>query len=291
MRNNKELFSIILLGTLLGSNVVMARFSLGQYHPLTYNSLRLSIAALGYIAVNLIMPKRQLPKDPSLWLRAGIFGVFGLALSNTSFVLSLQYQSSGVVSLITTLIPVITILLAHVILKDEPLTKRRMLGAVIAFFGAGLIIIRGENGLAEIARADWRGYAWTGLGVFSASSGLVYARRFLKSDDAFQVATIRMITAAVVLFPIAWISAGFDLSHVKFSGYLALLYVAVAGTFFAFFLEFYIVKKYGASKSALSSYVVPVVATSLGVVILGEQVTLVIILGMVAIFCGLKLLN
>lgn len=282
---------VLLLGLLFGSSLVVSRFSVGQFQPRDYVALRLVIAALLHVSAYPLWSRRPWPRDLSLWLRAGLLGLLGSALPMTAIVSSLQYQSSGVSGLLLTLNPVVVVLLAHWFLHDEPLTWNRMAGALVAFAGAGLLLMRGESGLAEFARADWRGYAWIGVGVMASASSSVYARRFLRWDDAFDVATIRMVAAALATLGVVGMSGGFRLGQVGPSGAAALAYGSVMGTFLAFLVSFRIIKRFGATPVAQTSYVIPVVSTILGVLFLDERVTGAMLVGMGVIFAGIALLN
>ena len=115
---------VVLLGFLWGSTLVVSRFSVGQYDPRTYISLRLLIAASAHLIVyaisGWIIAERPWPRKARLWGRASIFGIFGTAVSMTCIVSSLQYQSSGVTALLLTLGPVVTVVLAQFFLPDEP---------------------------------------------------------------------------------------------------------------------------------------------------------------------------
>jgi drug/metabolite transporter (DMT)-like permease len=291
LKTFKALPFILLLGTLFGSTMVISRFSLGQMEPGVYNSLRLVIVIICFTLVFAFSPGRQWPRDRKLWLHAGIWGLLGLAIPMMSFISALQYQSSGVTSLLITLNVAITVILAHFFLSDETLTPRKFLGLAIAFAGAGLILLRGETGLASLGKADWRGYALVGAGVLGTSIGYIYARKFLQTSNEFQVISVRMVIAALVIIPFTLSTTGFDLSGVRWSGVLALLFSAVIGTFFTFQVEFLIVKRFGASATSEAAYIVPVVATGLGALLLGEQVTWTIVIGMLIIFVGITLLN
>ena len=168
---------------------------------------------------------------------------------------------------------------------------RKILGLVIAFAGAGLILIRGENGLADFGKADWRGYALVGIGVLGTSIGYIYARKFLQNGNQFQVVSIRMVAAALTIIPFTVATVGFNVSQMNLAGVLALLFSAIVGTYLTFQVEFYVVKRFSASAASQAAYVVPVVATSLGALLLSEQVTVGILIGMVVIIFGVSLLN
>lgn len=291
MNNRKAVLWVLLLGTFYGSTLVVSRFSVGQYDPRAYISLRLILAATAHSLVYAFSRGQQWPRDPSLWLRAGILGVLGTALPMTAIVSSLQYQSSGMTSLLLTLNPAVTVVLAHIFLADEPLTWRKMAGVLLAFSGAGLLLLRGETGLADLVQADWRGYAWVSMGIFGGAAATVYARRMLRFEAAIDVASIRMLVAAIVLIPVTGLTVGYDLSSVDMAGYISLVYAAIFGTFSGMLINFYIIKTYGATPASQVSYVIPVVATGLGAIFLDERITPVMLVGMVIIFAGITLLN
>ena len=287
---NRALPYVLLLGFFYGSTLVVSRFSVGQYDPRTYISLRLSLAALAHLVLY-ALSRRKLPGDGRLWKLTAVLGIIGTAVPMTSIVSSLQYQSSGVTSLLLTLNPAVTVLLAQIFLPDELLTWRKGLGVIIALCGAALLFLRGETGLTDFTRADWRGYAWVGVGILCGSAAGIFARRYMRDLDAWDVASIRMFTAALVLMPVTYFTVGYDLSNVNWIGYLALIYASFIGTFGGMWLNFYIVKTFGATPASQTAYVIPVVTTILGALILDESVTGGMLMGMSIIFVGISLLN
>ncbi len=274
-------------GLLLGSTLVSTRFSLGQFAPLTHVTVRLSLAALAFLVAIFVFRVRPWPRDRQLWQRAVVYGLIGTAITMCGYTNSLKYQSSGVTSLLASLSPIVTALLAHVFLHDEQINRFRITGALIAFGGAGLLLIRGESGLAELARADWRGYAWALLGMASNSAGLVYARRYLRTADSFTITFIRILTGAIMVGILTAFTTGFDFSKVQWSGVGAVFYAAILGTFLAFIYYMSSVQKLGATVASQTEFLVPMVATGLGVLLLGEQVTPAMLTGMTLIFIGL----
>lgn len=287
----KPLPYILLLGSLFGSSLVVSRFSLGQFDPRTFVSLRLMLAAVAHLLLYLFSRSRSLPRDPGLWVRASVLGIFGTAAVMTSIVSSLQYISSGVSSLLLTLNPVAVVLLAHLFLPDERLTRNKAFGVFIALMGAGALLVSGETGLGEFVEADWRGYALTGLALILGASTTIFAHRTLRTDDAVDVASIRMFSACLVVIPVVALSVGYDFDGVTWSGYAALVYGGLVGGFAAFLLSFYILKRFGATANSMATYVIPVVSTVLGALFLDERITPLVLLSTALILAGVWLLN
>ena len=59
---------IILLGFMYGSTLVASRFSVGQFEPLTYIGLRVTMAAMAHVVIYTVSRQKQWPTDKWLWI-------------------------------------------------------------------------------------------------------------------------------------------------------------------------------------------------------------------------------
>lgn len=283
---------ITIVGFMFGSTLVASRFSVGQYHPSTYIGLRLVIASLAHLVLYRLFQQRYTwPRDRRLWQHAIILGVMGTAVPMTAIVSSLQYLSSGIAAIMITTGPAITVILAHFFLGDEPLTRIKAFGVLLAFGGTIMLAFTGESGIPDIDRANPVGYLLLSLAILLSSIASIYIRKYLNDYRAYDVASIRMFTAALVVMPLSIIFVGFDLSQVTTTGYAALIYAALVGTFSGFLLMVYNIKRFGATAAAMTGYIIPVVAGIGGVIFLGEQITMVMVAGMILIISGVAIIN
>ena len=291
--DRRALPCVILIGTITGSTLIASRFIItGQISPTTYTGLRLSLASLAYILVYLLgIQGRKWPTGRRLWLHSTVLGVFDPAIPMTLNALSLQYQSSGITSILLTLVPASIVVMAHFFLPNEPLTRRKSLGVILALLGAVLLAILGESGLPDVARVNQIGYLVILASVISVSAMTVYARKYMQNFDTFDVSFVRVMIAAIVVMPLSILLEGFDLSRANLQGLLALGYASFIGTFTGFLLGFWTIKRFGATPSAMVWYVLPVVTSIGGVLLLGEQLTVVIMTGMALIIVGIALIN
>ncbi len=282
---------ITLLGFLFGSTMVVSRFSVGQFQPLTYVSLRMIIAILACISVYTLSSPHKWPTDRRLWRHAAILGIIGSAVPMTSIVTSLLYQSSGITSVLLTAGPAVTALMAHFVLSDERLNRLKSAGITLALGGAMLLAIRGESGLSDVGRGSLIGYGLVFLAVFCGSAMTIYARKFMRGFPSFQVTSVRLFVAALVLLPLAAITVGFDLQHVNLQGYISLFYAGLVGTFSGFLLAFYNIKNFGATTAAMVLYFIPIFASLGGVLFLDETITTGMLMGTVLIVIGIVIIN
>jgi drug/metabolite transporter (DMT)-like permease len=284
------LLFVLLQGLLVAANLVVGRALLIQLPPLLFRLVQFAISSLILLAIPVIRRDMRLPTRPGLWLRAGFYGLIGTVVPLIGLILGMQYLSSGVMSLFMTMNPVLIILLAHYFLADERLTLSKMFGVLLAFSGAGLVLMRGESGLADVVQADPRGYIWGAVSMLSLSVSVIYARIYLQNESSFEVAAIRIISSAIIMVPIVMIDGNFDFSGVTLPGVGGVIFTAF-GMVFAFWLGFIIIQRFGATTASLSSYVIPVFTLVLGAVFLGEQVTLTILAGVGLVYIGLRFLN
>jgi drug/metabolite transporter (DMT)-like permease len=276
---------------MFGTTLVASRFSVGQFSSTTYIGLRLTLSAIGFGAIYLLrIGNRTWPKGRLLWRHSIILGVLGTAIPMTGIVSSLQYLSSGLASMLITVNPAITVLLAHFFLADERLTLRKNLGVLLALGGALVLAALGESGL-EDTQGSMIGYAMIFGAMIVASAMTIYTRKYVQDFDAIDVSGIRMLVAALVVMPLSIIFVGFDLSQVDAQGVLALLYAAVFGTFWGMLLSLYNIQRFGATAAVMAAYIIPIVAMLTGVLLLGEQITMGMFAGMLLIMLGVWLIN
>ena len=203
--NAKSIPYVLLLGTMFGTTLVASRFSVGQFEPSTYIGLRLVLSTAGFAVIYLLrIGKRTWPKGKQLWKHSIVLGIFGTAIPMTGIVSSLQYLSSGLASILITINPAITVLLAHFFLTDEKLTQNKIIGVLLALGGAVMLAALGETGLAD-THGSLLGYILIFGAMISASAMTIYTRKYVQDFDTIDVSSIRMFVAALVVMPLSYI--------------------------------------------------------------------------------------
>jgi drug/metabolite transporter (DMT)-like permease len=287
----QALLLIISIGILWGTSINSIRYCIQMLDPFTFIGLRFSIVALIYLVVSgFHIAGKSLTKDKAIWKNGIVYSIFGDIIPITLFVFSLNYQSSGISSILASLYPVMTVLFAHFFLPDEKLNLLKGIGLLCSLGGVILMALRGESGLQNIQKVDLTGYLFVFLSAVISSGFVVYARKKMVSFDAWSLTSIRFITAAVITMPLSLIISGFDLTRLTRQGYLVVGYAGIV-LFVGFFVAFLIIQKFGATTYALVDYVTPISATLGGWLFMGEKISDGIVLGIVFISFGLVLLN
>jgi len=114
----------------------------------------------------------------------------------------------------------------------------------------------------------------------------IYSRKNMRHFDSLDVGSIRILITTLIVLPVAILFVGIDLQLVTGQGYFALVYAALIGNFAGIFLLFYNIKRFGATTAAMTDYLIPVFVSLDGVLILGEQLTAGMFVGVIFIVIG-----
>ena len=281
---------ILLIGSMHGITLLASRFSTGQYATSNYLFLRFVIAGALYALIMLFRKQERVPLDKKLWMHGIIIGLLQ-SYTMHAIILAMLYISSGVNSILMSFGPAATILMAHFFLDGEKLNFNKILGVLLALAGVATIVVSGETGLGEVVDGKFMGYFLCLSGVIISSVNSIYIRKYTQKYRTIHLTAIRnLVILTVTLVEVLFID-GFDVSKVNEQGWLALAFAAVIGTFLAHMLQVMVNKNYGATISAMITFVIPVVANIGGVILFGERITLVSITGMLVIFLGIGLIN
>jgi drug/metabolite transporter (DMT)-like permease len=198
---------------------------------------------------------------------------------------SSQYVSSGMISVLFGLSPLITSLGAALWLKEEAITPSR-LGGMLLGLGGLLLVFRGGLGLGA-------GAGWGVVALFAAVSmqslGLVWLKRI--DDDSPPLATtLGSLIVALPLFFAAWLLSGAHMpAQLPQRALAATVYLGVFGSVLGFAMYYHMIRHMEAGHIALITLVTPVMALLLGHGLNNEAVLPQVWLGTACILCGLCL--
>ena len=198
---------------------------------------------------------------------------------------SAQYVSSGMISVLFGLSPLITSLGAVLWLKEEAITPSKLAGMLLGL--AGLVLVfQGGLGLGERAPL---GLLALFIAVTLQSVGLVWIKRI--GDDSPPLAmTLGTLIVALPLFFLAWWWAdGHWPASLPERALAATLYLGVFGSVLGFALYYYMIKHMEAGRVALITLITPVMALLLGHGLNNEVVLPHVWFGTASIVLGLCL--
>ncbi len=214
---------------------------------------------------------------------AGGLGLFG-AMICTYW--GSQFITSGLVSVLFGLAPLITSLLAAVWLKERALAPAKLAGMLLGLAGLGVVFLA-ETG---IGGPDARyGMAALLLAVFIYSASLVWVKKIGDHSPPLAI-TAGTLAVSMPLFALVWLLVdGRVPSAMPIQAGAAIVYLGVFGSVLGFALYYYIIKHLETGRVALITLITPVLALLLGILLNGEVVPVRVWFGAALISLGLSL--
>ena len=277
---------LLLLSVLWGGSFLFNAITLRELGPLTIVLGRVGIAGLALLAL-VYASGLRMPCTLGAW-RA--FFVMGLLNNLIPFALIVWGQTrieSGLASILNATTPLFTVLLAHLWTVDEPMNARRLAGVLLGF--AGVVTLAGPGVLGGLGWSDVAQLAVLGA-AFSYGCAGIYGRRFRELPTTI-AATGMLVATTVMILPFALVLERPWTASPSALTWGALLALALLSTAAAYLIYFRILARAGATNLLLVTFLIPVSAISLGVLVLGEQPDAAQLGGMALIFMGLAVVD
>lgn len=179
-----------------------------------------------------------------------------------------QTISSGLISIMYGMSPVISAVLARFLLNEPPFSLSKWLAMVTGVLGL-VVVFRHE---VVASQGSLTGFALVLFSVFCFSFSGVMLKREGPVVQPF-AQTVGALTLATPLYGIAAAIMGLQIESIQPRTVGAIVYLAVFGSFVGFFCYFYILKHLQASTVALTTMITPVLAVTLGALLNGEVIT------------------
>ncbi len=262
--------SFLVLAGIWGTSFLFIKVGVRELHPLWLTFGRVAAGVLTLLVV-LAVTRDRLPRDVRLWGHLAVVGLLGVALPFTLFGFGEQRVSSVLAGIWNAATPLVALPLAVLVFRTERMTPRRAAGLAIGF--AGVLVVLGV----------WRGVGGaqlTGqLMCFGAAMcyavAIPYQKKFIagRSGSGVSMAAAQLLMALAQLAVAATLLGGPppDPTGLSTDVLLCVLALGALGTGIAFVLNFQVIRVAGASTSTSVTYLMPVVATVVGVLILHEH--------------------
>ncbi|CAI6327643.1 MULTISPECIES: DMT family transporter [Bacillus] len=277
---------IMLLGFSIftGATFNLAKYTVGYFSPSSSAAWRFGLAAAVMLIILIFtegIKKSQLRKNAVSYIVLGIIGIFGF---NALFFVGLKYTSPVNGALIMGLNPLLTAILARIILKDN-MTKKQVLGIFFAFIGVLLVITQGSiETIKTLSISGGDLIIFTG-NVCWALYG-VLGRRFVKDGTPLSTTTYTMVIGAVSLIVVSlFTSKPVSLSNIPIGVWGAIAFMAFFTSVLGYLWWNQGIKEIGASKTSLFFNLVPVVTMIISFAI-GTPIKVFQVIGAVLVILG-----
>lgn len=265
-----------------GSAVAVTRYLAGNADPITLAILRWGIGFALVLPAALLMRAKWPPRAD--WLAVGALGIAFFGLFFIFYNLALGYTSAARASLALSTLPLQTMAVGA-LLGIEPLTARKTLGVATAMLGVFTAL---ATRLGSAPPGAWRGEAIMIGAVLCMAFYNVWSRRFIVRSSALGFLCVGMGAGALALI-IAGVATGRVevLSSFNAAQWTAGLYLGIGGGAAAFILWVMALQRTTPTLVANTMTVNPIAAGLLATQLVGEPITLNLVLGLIAVFAGI----
>ena len=293
MKSNRLLLLLLIPGTLWGLSFLATEYALESIPPITLGLARSILAGIPLI-IALYMLGGQLPRSWQEWKPYIFLGLFNNSIPLVFVSWGQLHTSSGLATILVSLNPLFTLLLAHFFIEEESLNRTKITGIALGLLG--VVVLVGPTALQGIGQTLWAQLAIIG-GAFSYAIAAIYARRHLRQQSGtiwqsiIKLMSSQYITSAITLLPLSlWIDHSLQLrpDPASIAGILALSWPF---TLVPVTLYYYLIDRAGPSYTSLTVYLIPPVGIFAGIVFLGERLTWQAVAALLLILAGIAVVN
>ena len=278
---------LIALSVLWGGSFFFAKVAVLELPPLTVALGRVTIAA----ATLLLLARLSgvaLPDSAAAWRPYVPMGILNNLIPFSLIFWGQTHIPSGLAAILNATTPLFTVLVAHVATSDEKLNAGRVAGLLFGF--AGVVTMIGPDVLRDLGSNVVAQLACLAAALSYGFAG-VYGRRF-RAEPPLRVAAGQLTVSTVLLTPLVMlIDRPWTLATPSMTAIAAIVALALLSTALAYVIFFRILASAGATGISLVTFLIPISAILLGTLILGEQLALRHVAGMVAIALGLAAID
>lgn len=266
-----------------GTAYTMIGFAVDSISPAWIAASRTVTAAL-FLIIYVFLRGRRFPplRDPA-WRWYTALGFFGIAGPFYLIARGQVHVDSGLAGILAGFMPLITIALAHFLVKGEQLNLRKSLGFLMGFVGLIILFLPDTNSLELVS--NWRSQALIVLAATCYAIATIIAKK--APEVPASVGAAMMVIMGALFCLILALMTGLPSTLPPVSAMLAILGLALGSTCIANILFLRLIQETGPSFVARINYLVPLCSVGAGIIFLGEGFQIRTAIALVVIIAGL----
>lgn len=286
-KNAKAYLALMSIYFVWGTTYLAIRIGVEDLPPVLFTGLRW-FAAGPILFLILLLQKYKLPDKKDL-IHLGISGLFMLGGGNGFVVFAEQWIPSGLTALLITTVPFWIVGLDALLPYGKKMNLKIVTGLILGL--CGVILIFGEDFKLLLNPNYLGGVLGLMAAVFLWSAGTLYSKYKKVSVQPLMGASIQMIIAGSVITIFGLVLGETGEFHFTQSSLYAYLYLVFVGSIIGYGSYIYAIAHLPVSLVATYAYVNPIIALFLGWLILGEKISIWIMVAAVVILIGVMIVK
>ena len=281
-------FLFILLGFFWGSSYLFIKIGVDEgLQPFTLVATRLFFGLLLLGAV-VAIAREQLPRQPRMYGHLLMMGFFSVALPFMLITWAEQSVDSSLAAVLTGAVPLFVIPFAAILLPTEKITLNAIIGIAIGLVGVAVVVgfnpasLAGTELVAQLALIG---------AAASYALGGVYARRNVQGLRPMIPALFQVLFALVMTaIPAILLERPWE-GPLTTNAIFAVIWLGILGSGAAYLIFFRLLRSWGATRTSLVAYLLPIWGLVLGAIVLSEPIDARLIAGTALVIAGIGLVN
>jgi drug/metabolite transporter (DMT)-like permease len=264
----RVLLAFFAIYVLWGTTFLAIRIAVSELPPLLAAGARFFTA--GVLLFSFMRLKGEPGPSRKQWRNLLVMGLLMFVAEYGPLFWAEKYVPSGIASVLEATLPLITLVLEMLILREQHFRWTVVVSTLLGFGGVGVLLLPGAQGHLAILPC-----AAILAGAVTWSLGSVLSRRMdLPQSRPMTAGAAMMLGGGILLALSASIGDMHPFPHVSMRAGLALVYLVVFGSLLAFTAFVWLLGRMPATRVASHAYVNPIVAVALGYFVAGEAITL-----------------
>jgi drug/metabolite transporter (DMT)-like permease len=270
-----------------GTTYLAIKIGVTDLPPFLFAGFRWIIAGPLFLAI-LFLRKYKLPTLNDI-KHLAVVGILLLGFGNGLVVVGEQWLPSGLTSLLITTLPFWVVGIESFVPVGPKLNFKIAFGLFVGL--AGVVVIFSEN-ITGIWNAEYfPGIVSLLLAMAAWGSGTVYSKYNKVTVHPIMGASVQMIIAGVLQIILGFSLGEWEKFYFTTESFLAFSYLTFVAAILGYGSYMYAVSHLPISFVSTYTYINPVIALALGWLVLGETISVEIVIGAVVIFAGVTLVR
>lgn len=262
------IISMAVFGTL---GVFIRNISVSPGEIALYRAILATFMLLTFLALTKQrIPFREIKREIPLLLMSGAAMGFNWILLFEAY----KHTTVSVATLSYYFAPIIVTIACPILFREKMTAKQWICFAMSTL---GIVMITGIGDVGSGSN-HLLGIVF-GLGAACLYATVILLNKFIKRVEGIHRTVLQFIAAIIVLVPYVGFTSGVTLSSLDRTGWISLIIVGFVHTGVTYCLYFYSLKELPGQKAAILSYIDPLVAVLVSVLILNEGITLLQLFG------------
>jgi drug/metabolite transporter (DMT)-like permease len=281
-------FLFLALGIMWGSSYLFIKLGVETLEPFQLIAARMLVGLVILWLIVGLWKREPAPRDARTYGHLIVMSIINIIIPFALITWAEQSVDSAVAAIINGAVPLFIILPAALFLPDEPVTLNKLVSLPLGFIGVVLLVVKdlgvgGSNALGAVALLG---------STLSYALGGVYSRKYIRNLRPMVPALFQVTFAALWSVLLMLTLEGLPpASAWTGQAILSVVWLGLFGSSLAYLAFFRLLQTWGATRTALLAYILPVVGIALGVAVRNEQIDIRAIAGTGLILIGIGLAN